>query len=168
MELDYKKLITNYINNEIENLILYIHKKYPKTIKKKDVKFLLDKYCKNSKYEYKKYNAKQKNKIYFKVKKNIFIRKFKNKNMTITTKERRTNFAYSKDKCKARIWGNGNIIKLENGSIIYGKQCCRKKHGNTSYCKQHSRNNPHSDFDKKPSEQLKKHYQKYQINESIN
>ena len=42
MDVNYKNLITNYINNEIENLILYIHKKYPKTIKKKDVKFLLE------------------------------------------------------------------------------------------------------------------------------
>jgi hypothetical protein len=163
MDVNYKKLITNYINNEIENLILYIHKKYPKTIKKKDVNFLLDKYCKNSIYIYKKYGDIKKNKIYFKVKQKIFIRKFKNKNMTITAKERKTNFAYSKDKCNARIWGNGNIIKLEDNSIIYGKQCCRKKHGKTLYCKQHYRNNPHSDFNKEPSKKLKDHFNKYKL-----
>ena len=161
MEIDYKKLLTIYIKNEIENLILYIHKTYPKTIKKKDIKILLDKYCKNSNYKYKKYKDKDKNKIYYKVKQKIFIRKFKNKNISITTKERRTNFAYSKDKCKARIWGNGNIITLEDGKVIYGKQCGRNKCGKV-YCMQHSRNNPHGDFNKEPSEKLKQHFQKYQ------
>ena len=161
MELDYKKLLTLYIKNEIENLILYIHKTHPKIIKKNDVKFLLAKYCKNSKYMYKKYNDKHKYKIYFKVKQKVFIRKFKNKNITITTKERTTHFKFDKEKCKARTWSNGNIITLENGSVIYGKQCGRKKHDGSSYCKQHMRNNPHCDYNKKPTEKLKKHYQQY-------
>ena len=163
MKLDYKKLLTLYIKNELENLILYIHKTHPKIFKKNDVKHLLDKYCKDSNYLYKKYNDKQKNKIYFKVKQKIFIRKFKNKNITITTKERTTNFKFDKEKCKARTWGNCNIITLEDGRVIYGKQCGRKKN-DKSYCKQHIHNNPHSDFNKEPTEKLKQHYQQYQTN----
>jgi hypothetical protein len=168
MDLDYKKLITNYINNEIENLILYIHKLYPKIIKNNNVKKLLIKYCNNSNYLYRKYDEKKKEKIYFKVKQKIFLRKFKNKNISITAKERTTNFKYDKEKCRARTWGNGIIIKLENGKIIYGKQCCRKTHGKSPYCKLHSCNNPHRDFDKEPSIKLKKHYEQYQcINKKI-
>jgi hypothetical protein len=161
MERNYKKLLTIYIKNEIENLILYIHKIYPKIIQKSDVKYLLKKYSKNNNYSYKKYKDKDKNKIYFKVKQKIFIRKFKNKNISITTKERLTNFAFNKDKCNARIWGNGIIITLEDGRVIYGKQCGRKKCDN-KYCTQHNHNNPHDDFNKEPSDKLKQHYQKYQ------
>jgi hypothetical protein len=161
MELDYKKLITIYINNEIVNLILYIQKKYPKMIKRNDAKYLLNKYCKDSNYLYKKYSSREKSRIYFKVKQKIFIRKFKNKNITITTKERITNYKFDKDKCKARIWGNGNIITLEDGNVVYGKQCGRNIN-NKSYCKQHTNNNPHGDFNKEPSEKLKIHFRKYQ------
>ena len=163
MKPDYKELLSIYIKNEIENLILYIIRKNKKNIKKKNKKYLVDKYSKNSNYIYKKYKTIQKNKIYFKVKQKIFIRKFKNKNITITTKERITNFKFDKEKCKARTWGNGNIITLEDESVIYGKQCCRGKYKKSSYCKQHIRNNPHCDFNKEPTEKLKKHYQKYQI-----
>ena len=65
MEINYKDLLNTYINNEIENLVLYIHKTYPKIIKKKDVKYLLKKYTSNNIYTYKKYD-------YEKKKKNIF------------------------------------------------------------------------------------------------
>jgi len=163
MELDYKKLITIYINNEIENLILYIQKQFPKMIKKGDARCLLNKYCKNSNYLYKKYKTKEKSKIYFKVKQKIFIRKFRNKNITITTKERITNYKFDKDKCKARIWGNGNIITLEDGNIVYGKQCSRTIN-DKSYCKQHTNNNPHCDFNTEPTEKIKIHYKQYQTN----
>ena len=164
MEVNYKKLISKYIDNEIENLLLYIHKSYPNIIKKKDLKYLLKKYCKTSSKEYNKYNDKEKKIICFKVKKKIFNRKFLNNNMSITKKERKTNFKFDNKKCKARIWGNGNIIKLENGTIIYGKQCGRNKNGSLEYCKQHIKNNPHDDFNKEPSEKLKKHYHKYKKN----
>ena len=154
-------LLKDYIKNEIVNLIYYIQQQYPKIMNDSLCDLLINKYCNLDLYKLKKYTNTQKKNIVIKVSKKIFIRKFKNKNSyRLTRSERDTCLKFNDTKCYARIWNNGSIIKLENGTIIYGKQCTRKK-AHKTYCNQHFDNNPHSDFNIEPVETIKLHYKKY-------
>ena len=155
------ELINIYIKNEVENMILYIKLKYPKILKKDITTLLINKYGRELTINIKDYNKKERTKIYYRVQKKIFIRKFRNKALYyLSRRERDNNLTFNKNKCRARIWNNGSILKLETGIIKYGKQCSKNKL-NKHHCYQHSVNNPHANFDEKPSNDLIKHYEKY-------
>ena len=155
MDILIKELLITYIKNDIINMICYIQKKNPKIVSKEQAHKLIDKYTTNIKLE--KYNDTDNKKIIKKVKKSIFTRKF---NGSLNAKIE--NLEFDNTRCYARTWNNGSIVKMENGDIIYGKQCCRKLKENSSsnYCLSHSKKNKHGDFNKDISSELKKHFHK--------
>lgn len=154
MDILIEDLLKIYIKNDITNMIYYIQKKNPKIVSKEQAKELIDKYTININLD--KYSDVDNNKIIKKVKKSIFTRKF---NGSLNSKV--NNLEFDNTRCCARTWNNGSIVKMENGDIIYGKQCCRKLKDNSSnYCLTHSKKNKHGDFNKEISSELKKHFHK--------
>ena len=163
----FKLLLDTYIKNELSNMFRYINYKYKKEFTHKDVKKYINKYVINEKIKYNKYIKTDKNRFYKIVKKKIFIRKFRNSNISKglinnSSNKNESSLIFDNTKCYARVWNDGSIIKLENGNIVYGKQCQRKKKDTTNYCGQHIKNNKHADFNKIPSEELITHYTNYQ------
>ena len=148
------ELLITYIKNDITNMILYIQIKNPKIFSKEKAQEVIDKYTTNIKLE--KYSNTDNKKMIKKVKKSIFTRKF---NGSLNAKV--DNLEFDNTRCSARTWNNGSIVKIENGDIIYGKQCCRKlKDSSSNYCLTHSKKNKHGDFNKDISSELKKHFHK--------
>lgn len=161
----FKQLLETYIKNEVTNMLRYIHYKYPKQFTKKTLKMFLKKHIYNNKLVYYNYTKNRKIRIYRTVKKKIFIRKFKNLNIGgLKDKKQNSTLIFNSNKCHARVWNNGSIIKMENNTIVYGKQCHRKKNPNSTYCYQHSKKNPHDEFNKIPTQELIDHYKRYQVN----
>ena len=149
-----KHLLLKQLKNEIKNLILYIQKTYSKQFSKDDAIRLIEEYTNSINLS--KYSEISKNRINTKIKKAIFKRKFRNSFLVNTD-----NLKFQRNKCCARIWNNGSIIETEEGKIIYGKQCSRSKSKTSKkYCFYHEKNNPHGDFNKKASKELKLHYKK--------
>ena len=155
--MDFKHiehLLIIQLKNDIKNLILYISKKYSKQFTKDDAIKLIEEYTQS--INLCEYSKNSKNKINTKVKKAIFTRKFRNSFLVNTN-----NISFDSKKCCARVWNNGSIIKTEEGKIIYGKQCSRSRSKTSKkYCYHHEKNNPHGDFNKKPSKDMKLHYKK--------
>ena len=155
--MDYKhinNLLLLQIKDEIKNLILYIQKKYSKQLSKEDANALIDEY--SSSINFIKYSKDDKAEINHKIKKAIYTRKFRNSFLIKTDQ-----LKFDKSKCHARVWNNGSIIKTEEGKIIYGKQCSKKIcKSSKTYCSSHNKNNPHGDFNKEASKQMKLHYKK--------
>jgi hypothetical protein len=152
-----KELLITYITNDITNMILYIKLKHPKIINKNIAENLITKYTEN--INLKKYSDEDNMNIMKNIKKSIFTRKF---NGSLNAKV--DNLKFDNTRCHARTWNNGSIIKMENGDIIYGKQCCRKlKDSSNNYCLAHSKKNKHGDFNKDVSNELKTHFCKESI-----
>jgi cysteinyl-tRNA synthetase len=77
-------------------------------------------------------------------------------------------------RCISRVYNNNNIIYKDNidnkqinktvisddilESYIFGRQCYGTRIGNTKYCFVHCKHNPHGDFNKPPSKQIKEHF----------
>ena len=154
MNVLIEELLITYIKNDITNMICYIQKKNPKIISKDIAQELIDKYTTGIKLE--NYSNNDNKNIIKKVKKSIFHRKF---NGSLNSKV--NNLEFDNTRCYARTWNNGSIIKIENGDIIYGKQCCRKlKDSSSKYCLSHSKKNKHCDFNQELSFELKQHFYK--------
>lgn len=161
----FKSLLDKYIRKELSNILRYVNLKHPKIFTKKHLKKSLNKYVYNIDIRYRKYTKNAKIRFYRIVKNKIYRRKFKNMNIgKIIDQNKKSMLIFDCNKCNARVWNNGSIIKLENNSVVYGKQCQRKKKTDSNYCNQHTKNNPHDDFNKIPTEELRKHYEAYQIN----
>jgi hypothetical protein len=149
-----KSLLQEQIKLEIKNLILYINKLYPKHFTKKDANKMITKYTNNITFS--NYENDFKKKTNMEIKKAIFNRKFRNSFIIKTN-----NINFNSQLCHARTWNNGSIIKKEDGSLVYGKQCSRGIcQGSKKYCKYHMKNNPHNDFNEPPSIKLQEHYKK--------
>ena len=132
-----EELIISYIKNEITNMIKYVQNKNSEIFSKSQAKTLIKKYTTNIKLGY--YKDSENNRIINKIKKSIFTRKFNN-----SLNAKVNNLKFDNTKCFARTWNNGSIIKLENGDLIYGKQCCRqKKDSSSNYCGAHLKKNKH-------------------------
>lgn len=161
----FKSLLDKYIRKELSNILRYVNFKHPNTFTKKNLKVAFNKYVYNIDIHYIKYTKDDKIRFYRIVKRKIYMRKFKNMNTgKIMDQNNKSMLIFDCNKCNARVWNNGSIIKLEDNSVVYGKQCQRKKKTDSNYCNQHSKNNPHDDFNKIPTEELRKHYEAYQIN----
>lgn len=133
------------IQNEIKNLISYLHLKFPTIITNDIKKTLIKKYIKNF-IILNTLTDKNKKKNHNKVKKKILNKKFKIK----------YNRKICNNQCEARIW-NGGIITEDN----YGSRCSRSKTDNSKYCKQHSIHNKHGNYLEKTSDTIIKEFEKH-------
>ena len=156
-------LIKSYFEKEILNLLYYIHYKFPKIFDNEKLKYSIKKYLTNKNIKFCALSKEKKIKFIVGVKKKIFIRKFRNRNIGgMMDKTGNSLMTFNPKKCNSRVWNNGTIYKLEGkNKFVYGKQCQFKKMKGSCYCKNHARNNPHGDFNKTPSKELILHYKKY-------
>ena len=144
MSSDFKLEILNIlIEKEIQNLISYLHFKYPKIITKDIKKILIKQYT--DKFIILD-TLKDKEKLHKKVRKKIVNRKLK-------IKYNRKNI---KNQCEARVW-NGGIITKDN----YGSRCSRSKKNKNKYCNQHTTHNKHGNYLEETKESIKKEFEKY-------
>jgi hypothetical protein len=123
-------------------------------------KEIRDKFFEEIKSNMKFYNMSEprKHKIKCKCMRKLFKRKIYNTGIPIHIRKPSSD----EKRCYARIWGNGKIIKLEDGTIQYGDQCYRARTTNSDkYCRQHLVKNTHGNFKDPPSAKLILNYKKY-------
>lgn len=132
--------LNNIINAEIKILLDVINKSYPDKFTESDITDILRKikltptYINTAKNEIDKlYKSTLQKKKYFNTGKY---------NVECDVK--------LENRCVARIWANGFILKKNNEIINYGKQCSRAKTDNSNYCSSHIDNNPHDDYNRYP------------------
>jgi hypothetical protein len=144
MSSDFKLEILNIlIKKEIQNLISYLHFKYPKIITKNIKKILIKQYT--DKFILLD-TLKDKEKLHKKVRKKIVNRKLKIK----------YNRKIIKNQCEARVW-NGGIITKDN----YGSRCSRSKKNKSKYCSQHTEHNKHGNYLEETKDEIKEEFEKY-------
>lgn len=96
-------------------------------------------------------------KIKYKCTRKLFKRRIYNAGIPIHI---RNPSSYEK-RCCARIWANGKMVRLADGTIQYGDQCYRARASDSSkYCRQHLAKNSHGDFKDPASAKLILNYKK--------
>ncbi len=165
--IQYSKLLESILEEELLYLLKLIKFLYPKIIDKRisaDIKSKI-------KVSTKKQGEVKKDILETRVKNVILRKKFHNKGINILkfrSKFRKTSKNYKNsrniskpdDRCIARVWGNGKIVRKKN-KFILGYQCSRHRHNSSKYCFQHLKHNPHQDISENPSIKTIVNYKKH-------
>lgn len=151
-----RKIFKTYLDVQIKLLLYRIHNLYPTLFTMKHLKEELT--------------------LYNKWKPNInlinheTINKKTKKTNTSKITTQNNNKKTNNKQCISRVYNNKNIIlknekdnKIINenemvDNYIFGRRCYGKCIGNTNYCFVHLKHNPHGDFDKPPTKQIKDHF----------
>ena len=150
--MNKNNLLDKTIKQYFISIINSIHINYPNIFTKE----LEEEWCKKLKINFKAYTENDKKKMKIKIFKYYLNKKYFNTGIRI---KKHINVA-DENRCIARIWANGRIIKTKK-NIIYGDRCSKKKMGDTSYCHLHIHNNIHEDFDKHPSNKIIYNFNKH-------
>ena len=94
------------------------------------------------------------------VKRKQFKKIIKERGIQLHTK----NAVDAENRCRARIWGAGKMITLDDGKVVYGDRCYRRfKDETTKLCFQHSFKNSHGNYDEEPINEIIYNFKKFSV-----